>query len=138
MDVNWQGNNNKKLASANRTLIAYDFNMIILDQDVPLRHNMLFALKQHRPFWLLLILTACLDYLTTIYFMHYGGIDLEANRIIRELAHTFGMYAGVAIGKVLQLCSALAFCALSREMSRPILLLIIGLNCVAIFINSYY
>ncbi len=110
--------------------------MIILNQNVPLTTNVYYALQRYRIFWLLLCLTAALDYITTLNFMIHGDISMEANLIIRQLAYQFGIFEGVFIGKVLQLFSGLAFCALSRNLSRTILLLLILLNSLAIYINT--
>lgn len=112
--------------------------MTILDQQVPLTSNIFFALQRYRVFWLLLCLTAVIDYVTTLKFMINGSIALEANVVIRHLAYELGIFPGVFIGKLLQLFSGVAFCALSRELSRAILLLLILLNLLAIFINTVY
>ena len=110
--------------------------MTILDRQVSLTQNLFYALQRYRVFWLILLLTATLDYVTTLQFMINGSISMEANLVVRYLAYEFGIFSGVMVGKSLQIVSAMAFCALSRELSRAILLLIILLNCLAIFINT--
>ncbi|TKB46670.1 hypothetical protein [Thalassotalea mangrovi] len=112
--------------------------MIILDQEVPLKENLLYALQTHKLLWALLILSAVFDFITTYRFMTAGSIDLEANLIIRHLAHTLGIVVGVGIGKIMQIGAAMAFCALNREMSRGVLLIILALNCFAIVVNTIY
>ncbi|MEW6998837.1 hypothetical protein AADZ86_14215 [Colwelliaceae bacterium BS250] len=113
-------------------------SMTILDQNVPLMPNMFFALQRHRTLWLLLILSALFDFITTINFMINDSIALEANLIIRYLAYQLGIFPGVFIGKLLQLFAGLCFCALTRHHSGLVLLLLILLNCVAIFINTAF
>ena len=112
--------------------------MTILDRQVSLQQNLFYALQKYRICWFILLLTATLDYVTTLQFMLNDSIALEANLVIRYLAYEFGIFGGVMVGKTLQIFSAMAFCALSRELSRAVLLLIILLNCVAIFINTAY
>ncbi|WP_394172009.1 hypothetical protein [Thalassotalea litorea] len=112
--------------------------MIILDQEVPLKENLLYAIERHKILWMLLILSAVFDFITTYHFMTQGSIDLEANLIIRYLAHTLGIVVGVGLGKIMQLGAAMAFCALNKEMSRGVLLIILALNCFAITVNTIY
>lgn len=112
--------------------------MTILDQQVALQSNLLFALQRYRILWVLLALTAIIDYVTTINFMTNGSISLEGNLIVRHLAYGLGIYPGVLIGKVLQIFAAMAFCALTREYGKGILVVIIGLNCVASYFNFIY
>ncbi|TLU65812.1 hypothetical protein FE810_07825 [Thalassotalea litorea] len=112
--------------------------MIILDQEVPLKENLLYAIDNHKFLWGLLIISAVFDYFTTYLFMTRGGVDLEANLIIRYLAHSMGIIVGVGLGKILQLGAAMAFCALNKEMSKGVLLIILALNCFAITVNTIY
>ncbi len=110
----------------------------ILNQNVALTRNLFFSLQRYRLLWFILLLTIVLDYVSTLNFMINGSIALEANKIIRFLAYEFGIFQGVMIGKALQIVSAIGFCALSRELSRAVLFLIIGLNCFAVFVNIFY
>lgn len=112
--------------------------MIILGDEIPLIQNIYFSLQRHRFLWLLFLLTATLDYVTTINFMTKGSISDEANMVIQYLAYELGIFHGVFWGKVLQCFSGIGFCALSRYLSRAILLLLILLNMVAVFINTVY
>lgn len=112
--------------------------MIILDQEVPLKENLSYALQTHKILWGLLIVSAIFDFLTTYRFMTQGSIDLEANLVIRYLAHSLGIIVGVGLGKFLQIGAAMAFCALNKEMSRGVLLIILALNCFAITVNIIY
>lgn len=112
--------------------------MIILDQEVPLKENLLYAIENHKILWALLVISAVFDYITTYLFMTAGSIDLEANLLIRYLAHSMGVIVGVGFGKILQIGAAMAFCALNKEMSKGVLLIILALNCFAITVNTIY
>ncbi|WOH36672.1 hypothetical protein RI844_15025 [Thalassotalea fonticola] len=119
-------------------IFSAQITMTILDREVSLQQNLFYALQKYRIFWFILLLTATLDYVTTLQFMIKDSIALEANLVVRYLAYEFGIFAGVLIGKLLQIFSAMAFCALSKELSRAVLLLIILLNCAAIYINTAF
>jgi hypothetical protein len=109
--------------------------MKILDEEIPLTENLKASIINYRFLWMFLIISAVLDFLSTIYFIHFEGIEKEANLVIRWLAYTIGLYPGVALGKSLQLLSALAFSALSLKYSRAILMVMIGLNFLAVIQN---
>lgn len=109
--------------------------MRILDQDVPLKANLLNSLKKHWFLWTILVVTAFFDFVTTYMFMTRYGIAVERNMVVRWLAFNLGIIPGVLIGKSLQIFAAAAFCALSFKYSRAILLLIVGVNLLAILFN---
>ncbi len=109
--------------------------MRILDSEVPLIENIKQSLVRYWVLWLLLLLTIVLDCLTTIRFMFLGGIELEANLVVRWLAERLGLVQGVIVGKTLQLVAAIGFSALSFTYSRAILILLISLNLLAVYHN---
>lgn len=92
-------------------------------------------MSNHRALWILLVVTVILDFATTLVFMYQDGIEQEKNIVVRWLATNSGIVLGVAIGKLLQLASAVLFSALSIKLSRAILLLFTLLNVMAIIIN---
>ncbi|WP_152593852.1 hypothetical protein [Thalassotalea sp. ND16A] len=110
--------------------------MIILDQQVYLKYNFFYALQTHHSYWYLLLLSAVIDYVTTLQFMIHGSIAMEANMVVRFLAYEVGIFSGVMVGKSLQIFAVMAFCSLSKELSRPVLLLMILINCIAIYLNT--
>lgn len=109
--------------------------MKILDEEIPLAENIKASFINYWYLWVLLLLSAILDFASTIYFIHFEGIEKEANLMIRWLAYSLGVYPGVALGKLLQLFSAMAFSALSLKYSRAILMVMIGLNVLAVIQN---
>lgn len=111
--------------------------MLILGQQVPLKDNLLRSLRTHRLLWAILLVTMAFDFATTLYFMSLRGIEAEQNLVVRWLALNLGMVAGVLIGKCLQLVAAIGFCALSSNLSRAVLLLIVLLNFFAIYVNLF-
>jgi hypothetical protein len=109
--------------------------MLILGEDVPLKANLLNSLRKHWFLWSVLVVTAFFDFVTTFMFMTRYGIAVERNMVVRWLAFTLGIVPGVLIGKSLQIFAAAAFSALSFKYSRAILLLIVGVNLLAILFN---
>ena len=109
--------------------------MLILGEEIDLAGNLRISLRRYWFLWLVLLITICLDFASTMYFMQRDGIIAEANPVIRWLANKFGMVPGVAIGKVLQLVAAAGFTALSLVLSRAILLMLLLLNITAVVIN---
>ncbi len=111
--------------------------MQLLGEDIPLKQNLLNSLGKHRFLWALLLVTAAFDFLSTLSFMSQYGIQVEKNLAVRWLAMALGIVPGVLIGKSLQIIAAAAFSALSFKYSRAILLLIVGLNLLAILFNLF-
>ena len=109
--------------------------MQILGEEVSLKANLLKSFRTHWFLWSALLVTACFDFISTLFFMSRSGIGVEKNMVVRWLAMTLGIVPGVLIGKSLQLFAAAAFSALSFKYSRAILLLIVLVNLLAIMAN---
>ncbi len=109
--------------------------MQLLGEEVPLKQNLLNSLRKHWFLWSLLLVTAVFDFLSTLVFMSKYGIHVEKNQVVRWLALALGVIPGVAVGKSLQIVAAVGFSALSFKYSRAILLLIVGINMLAILFN---
>ncbi|MBX2869716.1 MAG: hypothetical protein KTR18_13640 [Acidiferrobacterales bacterium] len=110
--------------------------MKILGEEISLLDNINYSLRNHWFLWLLLVLTAGFDFLTTLNFMRRDGIEFEKNLVVKNLALMLGIVPGVAVGKSLQIFAALGFSALSKKLTRAILLLIVLLNFWAIIVNT--
>jgi len=111
--------------------------MILLGEEVPLKENLGKSLLKYRWLWFALLVTAALDFVSTVSFMGNVGIDYEKNFVIRWLAQTIGIIPGVLLGKFLQILAAIVFSALSFKLARAILLLILLLNLMAIAVNLF-
>lgn len=83
----------------------------------------------------MLVITALLDFASTLLFMSQYGIRVEKNMVVRWLALALGIVPGVLLGKSLQLFAAAGFSALSFKYSRAILLLIVLINLLAVMGN---
>ncbi|MGD2139256.1 MAG: hypothetical protein PVH25_02575 [Burkholderiales bacterium] len=111
--------------------------MLILGQEIPLKANLLTALRRHPILWSILLITAMLDFATTMGFMTRYGIHVEQNMVVRWLALNLGMVPGVLAGKFLQIIAAAVFCSLSVKYARAVLLAIVGINLFAILVNFF-
>ena len=111
------------------------FSVLILGDQIPLKDNLSASLRLHWYLWLILILTAFLDFVTTVLFMWHDGIHTEGNVTVRWLASMIGIIPGVFVGKSLQIFAAIGFSSLSLRLSRAVLLLILLLNLVAVVKN---
>ena len=111
--------------------------MIILGDIIPLKENIRTSFRLYWILWLILILTAFFDFVTTLLFMLHDGIHTEGNFIVRWLASTIGVVPGVFIGKSLQVIAAIGFSSLSLSLSRAVLLLMLLLNLVAVVMNMF-
>ncbi len=109
--------------------------MLILDEEIPLKQNLTTSFHKYRYLWIALFVTAFLDFVTTLIFMHNDGIQYEKNLVVRWLAFTIGIIPGVFIGKSLQILAAIIFSALSLTLARATLLLILLLNLLAVMVN---
>lgn len=109
--------------------------MLILGEHIPLKENLKTSFRRYWYLWLILLLTALFDFVTTVLFMLNEGVDKEANIVVRWLASTIGVFPGVFVGKSLQIIAAIGFSALSLSLARATLLLLLLLNLVAVVIN---
>jgi hypothetical protein len=111
--------------------------MRILDQHISLKENLLISLRRHWLLWAVLLVTAMIDFATTLGFMYEYGIRVEKNLVVRFLALHLGIIPGVLVGKSLQIFAAAILTALSPKYARAILLLIVGVNVLAFLANFF-
>jgi hypothetical protein len=109
--------------------------MQILDEEIPLRENLKASIRKYRLLWVILLVTVFFDFVTTLIFMHRDGIEFEKNLVVQWLASHIGIIPGVLLGKSLQILAAVIFSALSHNLARATLLLIVLLNFIAIMVN---
>jgi len=109
--------------------------VVILGTEISLVANVKQSFRLYWYLWLILLVTVCFDFVTTVLFMQRDGIHTEGNAVVRNLAYTLGVFPGVAIAKFLQIIAAIGFSALAPSLARATLLLILLLNLVAIIKN---
>ena len=109
--------------------------MQILDKEIPYLENIKASFRLYWYLWLILLLTAVFDFMSTVSFMQEEGIQYERNIIVRWLASMFGIFPGAFLGKFLQILAVIVFSGLSLRLARAMLLLILLLNLTAVVIN---
>jgi hypothetical protein len=110
--------------------------MRILDQEINFKQNLLYSLRRYPLWWLILLITMCFDFLSTVVFVAEYGTRAEANLTTRLMMENFNPYLGNLAGKLLQLMSVLCLVGLTRRVGNFFMLFVILLNCWAIVMNS--
>lgn len=110
--------------------------MIILDKKVPILENLSFSVRRYWYWWLILLATIVMDYLTTVEFVAKYGVKAEANYITRFMMVHLGEDFGNIIGKILQFISVICVVSLSKRFGNFFLLFVVIINCWAIVVNS--
>ena len=90
---------------------------------------------QYRPYFLLLVFSAILDCLSTMYFMGHLGPEMELNLVVRHLSYSLGIVYGPIIGKTLQVIAVWFITALAPPITRGLCAVIMCANCYAFVIN---
>lgn len=109
--------------------------MWLLGEEVLFLGNIKASFRRHWLLWMLFTLSVFLDYLSTLYFMVFDGVETEANGVIRWLVYEFGVIGGVLLGKILQIVAAIGFVSLTQKLARAVLLLLVLLNALAVVNN---
>lgn len=78
-------------------------------------------LNEHHYLITLLIIAACVDAASTIYFMHTVGPHKEIHPIIRELGFMLGPTVGPIIGKIIQIIVGMTAVIYLRKYAKHIL-----------------
>jgi len=110
--------------------------MKVLGESIAFKANLNFSIKRYPVFWLILLVTMALDYLTTVNFVSRDGTQAEANQIVRFLMELAGIEFGVLIAKALQLFAVIVFASLHQRLGNIFLLVVILLNTWAVFVNT--
>ena len=109
--------------------------MKILDQEIPLKENLVFSLNRYRAWWIVLLATMVFDFFTTLYFAEKYGIAAEGNSLVSWLIGIFGLPVGVFIAKLLQLFAVTVFASLHQKLGNVFLLIVVLFNFWAVVVN---
>lgn len=111
--------------------------MKVLGERIDFRANLGFSFRRYTVWWIILLVTAAFDGLTTVAFVQSLGAAREANAVARLLINVFGAGPGVLVNKVLQVLAVAVMAGLHRRLGNLFLLVIIVLNCWAVVVNSH-
>jgi hypothetical protein len=110
--------------------------MRLLGGRIDFRANLAFSFRRYTVWWIILLITATFDGLTTVAFVQSLGVAYEANAVARFFINVFGAGTGVLMNKLLQVLAVAGIAGLHRRLGNLFLLVIIVLNCWAVVINS--
>ncbi len=111
--------------------------MKILDSDIDLDAGKYLLFKQH---WILLILllgTALMDAVSTMYFMLQTGPGSEMNWVVRNLSFGYGPIVGPLLGKLYQIFAVWVISVMVPRLIRFICVMVIAFNMYAFFVNFH-
>jgi hypothetical protein len=111
--------------------------MKILDSDIDIDAGKYLLFKEH---WILLILligTALMDAVSTMYFMLKTGPGTEMNWVVRMLSIGYGPIVGPPLGKLYQIFGVWVISVMVPRLTRFVCSMIIALNVYAFFFNFH-
>ena len=109
--------------------------MKILDSEIDLDEGKYLLFKQH---WILLILlvgTALMDAVSTMYFMLLTGPESEMNWVVRVLSYGYGPIIGPLLGKLYQVFAVWVISVMVPRLTRFVCSMVIGFNLYAFVVN---
>ena len=109
--------------------------MRILDSEIDLDANKYILFKQYRMWFLLVVLTALLDAVSTMVFMTRSGPHDEMNILVKILGYTYGPIVGPLLGKLYQIFGVWVLSLFVPRLTRFVCLMIICFNTYAFVIN---
>jgi len=111
--------------------------MNLLGESIDVSGNARQLLERHRPFVILLLVTALLDVLSTVAFMSVVGVGREYNWIVRFATWHLGIIAGPVVGKSFQLAGVLGLAVIAPRLSRFVCTIVILINLLAFVLNMH-
>jgi hypothetical protein len=109
--------------------------MRILDSEVDLDANKYLLFTQYRLWFLLVILTALMDAVSTMVFMLRTGPHIETNILVKILGYTYGPIVGPLLGKLYQIFGVWVLSLFVPRLTRFVCLMVICFNTYAFVIN---
>lgn len=112
--------------------------MKVLTAQFDLSANKSILFDHYRPLFILLVYSAVLDGLSTIYFMNRIGPEFELNVVVRHLSMAWGIVIGPVIGKCLQVLAVWIITVVAPYLTQSLCAIIICANCYAFVINMNF
>ncbi len=111
--------------------------MNVLDTQIDVTANRSLLFLQYRPYFVLLLLSAVLDALSTIYFMNKVGPHIESNLLVRQLSYSLGIIWGPVLGKILQIVAVWLITIFTPHIIKFVCATIVLINCYAFVVNMH-
>lgn len=109
--------------------------MKVLDTAIDVEANTTFIWERYHVFFVLLVVTAILDAMSTSRFMILIGADVESNYVVRNLAYTLGIVWGPLLGKVMQVLTVWVLAVFTPRLTGFLCLSIASVNLYAFLMN---
>ncbi len=109
--------------------------MKILDSEIDIDTNKSLLFKEYRTFFVMVVVTALMDAVSTMYFMELIGPHVEMNPIVRVLSFSYGTLAGPLLGKLYQLFGIWVISVITPRLTRFICLMVSLFNVYAFVMN---
>jgi len=109
--------------------------MRILDSDIDVDASKYILFRQYRPLFILLLVTALMDAVSTMVFMHRIGAHVETNVVVRILSFGYGPVIGPLLGKLYQIFGVWVISVIVPRLTKFVCFMVIFFNCYAFVIN---
>ena len=109
--------------------------MKILDSEIDIDAGKYLLFQKH---WILLILlvgTALMDAVSTMYFMLLTRPASEMNWVVRVLSFRYGLVAGPLLGKLYQIFAVWVISVMVPRLTRFVCCMVIAFNVYAFIFN---
>ena len=90
---------------------------------------------KHRCLFVMLLVTAAMDALTTYLFMSVLGIAEESNPVVRLLSVQFGIIVGPLLGKLFQIVAVWCFSIITPRLTELVCAVVVLINVYAVVVN---
>lgn len=109
--------------------------MRVLDTDIDVAANKTLLIAEYKAYFFLLVCSAVLDGISTIYFMSRIGPGYESNLFVRNLSYSFGIVVGPIIGKILQILGVWFITMFVPGIVKGLCVVVFAINCYAFVLN---
>ncbi|MFC1652960.1 hypothetical protein ACFL3F_04490 [Planctomycetota bacterium] len=109
--------------------------MKVLDTQINVTANRAILFEQYKPYFILVVYSAILDGLSTMYFMSHIGPGYESNLFVKHLSYAYGIVAGPIVGKLLQVTAVWIITLFTPALTKMLCAIIMCVNCFAFVVN---
>lgn len=109
--------------------------MRVLDTEIDVAGNWTILIDRYRAYFFLVVYSAVLDCVSTMYFMSKIGPGYECNLFVRHLSYTFGIIIGPIIGKMLQILAVWFMTVFAPNLIKALCVTVFIVNCYAFVMN---
>ncbi len=109
--------------------------MKVLGATINLDENKALLLDRHQLLFVVLVMSALLDAISTTHFMVRIGPEFESNYVVRNLTYALGLAAGPLIGKAMQILTVWLLTVFTPKLTGFVCVTVIFMNLYAFLLN---